>query len=388
LWQEEESHRARAPLDSRLRSLMSKTLTEADVVRLLTDPSPETRADTAAKIAQGLAVAKLTERERQLALDIVRTMMRDAEVRVREALSQNLKTSEDIPHDVALTLARDVESVALPMLEFSTVLTDEDLIEIVRRSSGKKQVAVARRKRVSPPVADALIDSHNNEAVATLVSNEGAELSEAALQRVIDSYGKEEAVHDSLVHRRNLPITVAERLVTLVSEHLREYLVTHHDLPATLATDLVMESRERATVNLLPPGAESADVMQLVEQLRVNGRLTPSLILRSLCMGDMQLFEASLAALAKTTVPNARILIHDGGALGFKSLYRRAGLPERLYPAFRVAVDVWRETDFDGRERDRERHVRRMIERILTQFEDVGQENLDYLLKKLHQLAA
>jgi len=367
---------------------MSKTLTEADVVRLLTDPSPETRADTAAKIAQGLAVAKLTERERQLALDIVRTMMRDAEVRVREALSQNLKTSEDIPHDVALTLARDVESVALPMLEFSTVLTDEDLIEIVRRSSGKKQVAVARRKRVSPPVADALIDSHNNEAVATLVSNEGAELSEAALQRVIDSYGKEEAVHDSLVHRRNLPITVAERLVTLVSEHLREYLVTHHDLPATLATDLVMESRERATVNLLPPGAESADVMQLVEQLRVNGRLTPSLILRSLCMGDMQLFEASLAALAKTTVPNARILIHDGGALGFKSLYRRAGLPERLYPAFRVAVDVWRETDFDGRERDRERHVRRMIERILTQFEDVGQENLDYLLKKLHQLAA
>ena len=29
-----------------------------------------------------------------------------------------------------------------------------------------------------------------------------------------------------------------------------------------------------------------------------------------------------------------------------------------------------------------------MIERILTQFEDVGQENLDYLLKKLGQLAA
>jgi uncharacterized protein (DUF2336 family) len=367
---------------------MSATLTEADVVRLLTDPSGDTRAVTAEKIAKGLAATALTERERQLAMDIVRAMVKDAEVRVREALSRNLKTSHDLPHDVAVTLARDVESVALPMLEFSTVLTDEDLVEIVRRSSGQKQVAVARRKTVSATVAEALIESRNGEAVATLVGNEGAELSEAALQRVIDSYGDDQDVQGSLVHRRDLSITVAERLVALVSESLREYLVTHHDLPAAVATDLVLESRERATVSLLPPGAESADVEQLVHQLRVNGRLTPSLMLRSLCMGDMALFEASLAALARTSIDNARILIHDGGNLGLKSLYMRAGLPERLYPAFRVAVDVWGETDFDGGDRDRERHMCRMIERILTQFEDVGQENLDYLLKKLNQLAA
>ncbi len=367
---------------------MSATLTEADVVRLLTDPSGDTRAVTAEKIAKGIGSAALTERERVLAMDIVRAMVKDAEVRVREALSRNLKTSHDLPHDVAVSLARDVESVALPMLEFSTVLTDADLVEIVRRSSGSKQVAVARRKTVSATVAEALIESNNREAVATLVGNDGADLSEAALQRVIDSYGGHQAVQGSLVHRRDLPITVAERLVALVSESLREYLVTHHDLPAAMATDLVLESRERATVSLLPPGAESADVEQLVHQLRVNGRLTPSLMLRSLCMGDMALFEASLAALARTSIDNARILIHDGGNLGLKSLYMRAGLPERLYPAFRVAVDVWGETDFDGLERDRERHMCRMIERILTQFEDVGQENLDYLLKKLNQLAA
>lgn len=367
---------------------MATTLSEADVVRLLTDPSGDTRAVTAEKIAQGLGSTALTDRERQLAFEIVREMVKDAEVRVREALSRNLKSTHDLPHDVALILARDVESVALPMLEFSTVLTDADLVDIVRRSNGSQQVAVARRKTVSAKVAEAVIDSRNGEAVATLVSNPGAELSEAALQRVIDSYGSEAAVQGSLVHRRDLPITVAERLVALVSETLREYLVTHHDLPSAMATDLVLESRERATVSLLPPGAESADVEQLVHQLRVNGRLTPSLMLRSLCMGDMHLFEASLAALARTSLNNARILIHDGGNLGLKSLYMRAGLPERLYPAFRVAVDVWAETDFDGLERDRERHVCRMIERILTQFEDVGQENLDYLLKKLNHLAA
>jgi hypothetical protein len=49
----------------------------------------------------------------------------------------------------------------------------------------------------------------------------------------------------------------------------------------------------------------------------------------------------------------------------------------------RVAVDVVRGTEFDGGERDRERYRSRVITRILTQFEDLPQEDLDYLLDKL-----
>src|SRR3990172_12507783 len=261
---------------------MKNNLTQADVARLLSDPSAETRAETAAKIAAQFNGPTLNEGERRLAEEIFRFMVRDAEIRVREALSRNLKSSRELPRDVALALARDVESVALPMLEASVVLTDMDLIEIIRGASPGKQVAIARLPTVSGPVADALIDSRNGEAVATLVGNDGADLTEEALQRVIDSYGDEESVQGSLVHRANLPITVAERLVATVSDNLREYLVAHHELPAAVASDLILESRERATVSLLPPGAHSADVEQLVRQLQVNNRLTPSLILRAI----------------------------------------------------------------------------------------------------------
>ena len=71
-----------------------------------------------------------------------------------------------------------------------------------------------------------------------------------------------------------------------------------------------------------------------------------------------------------------------------KSLYAYSGLPKELYPAFRVAIDVARETPFDGGENDRERHRRRSLERILTQFEQIGAEDLDYLLAKLQEKAA
>jgi len=58
-------------------------------------------------------------------------------------------------------------------------------------------------------------------------------------------------------------------------------------------------------------------------------------------------------------------------------------MPPRLLAAVRVAVDVVRGTEFDGGDRDRERYRSRVITRILTQFEDLPQEDLDYLLDKL-----
>jgi uncharacterized protein (DUF2336 family) len=367
---------------------MTAFLSQADVSRLLADPSEDSRAGTASKLAKQLDQSDLTEAERKLAIEIIRIMAKDAAVRVREALSHNLKHSKELPHDVANALARDVESVAMPILEFSEILTDADLISIVKSAGGAKQIAVARRAAVSGEVAHALIETKNVEAVATLVGNEGAALSETHLARVIDDYGAIDAVQDSLVHRAKLPATIAEQLVTKVSENLRQYLVSHHELPANLAADLVMESRERATVGLLGPGAETVDVMQLVRQLKAGGRLTPTLILRSLCMGDIAFFEAAMAVMSRTPIVNARLLIHDQGSLGLKSLYTRTGMPDRLYPAFRVALDVVRETEGDARDEDRRRYVSRMIERILTQYEDIGQDNIDYLLNKLTQYAA
>ena len=65
----------------------------------------------------------------------------------------------------------------------------------------------------------------------------------------------------------------------------------------------------------------------------------------------------------------------------------KAGMPRQLHAAFRVAVEVARETHLDGEDGDRDRYRRRMIERILTQYEDLAVEDVDYLLGKLGNMA-
>jgi uncharacterized protein (DUF2336 family) len=330
--------------------------------------------------------------ERKIATEIFRVMVKDAEVRVREALSKNLKESAELPHDIARNLAADVDSVSLPMLEFSAVLTDVDLVEIVRQQGAEKQKAIARRTVVSESVADALVDHGNEEVVVTLVGNEGARISEPALQKVVEKHGDSEAVQAPLVHRARLPVTVSERLVSKLSDSLRDYLVSRHELPPSMASDLVLETRERATVGLLQPGQDDVDVELLVEQLHTNGRLTPSLILRAICVGDIGFMEASLAALARIPIVNARILVHDEGRMGLKSVYDKAGLPAAFYPAFRAAIDVADQTEYDGEEHDQERFARRMLERIMTQVETIGdnlgEENVDYLMAKLNRITS
>lgn len=272
-------------------------LSQDDVVRLLTNPSGEARAATAAKIAAGFGKDELAPGERKIAEEIFRLMVRDAEVRVREALAENLKHARDMPHEVAMALAKDVDRVAEPILKFSEVLTDGDLIEIIRTQGPAKQTAIAGRSAVSEAVSASLIETHNEAVVQTLVANEGAAISEKSLQQMVDEFGGREGVQAAMVHRPKLPVTVAERLVTLVSEKLKTELMSRHELPAALATDLLLQSRERAVIGISSE-AEEQEVLTLVRQMRTHGRLTPSIVLRAAVMGDITFLEAALAELA------------------------------------------------------------------------------------------
>ena len=369
--------------------MTNKKLTKEDVSKLLSDPSAETRADMAAKIAGDFDANALSENERRLAEEIFHVMVKDAEVRVREALALNLKENAGVPHDVALSLAKDVETVALPMLRFSEVLTDEDLIQIVASQSPAKQVAIAKRAQVSEGVSEALVDAGNEEAVTSLVANVGAEISEKSLQKVVDDLGEREAIQDAMVHRPSLPVAVSERLVTVVSEKFLGELIKRRDLPEDVVTDMILQARERAVISL-STDSDEADVGTLVRQLNENGRLTPSIMLRGLCMGDLTFFEAALAELAGVSLANARQLIHDSGSLGLRTICRQANIPTQQLVAVRAAIDVSEEMEYDGREHDRERYSRRMIELIMTQYDDLGVEfessDLNYLLRKMSEL--
>jgi uncharacterized protein (DUF2336 family) len=361
---------------------MPTSLSAQDVARLMSEPSPANRADLAGKVAAGLAGGGLSVSELAIAHDVVRLLARDVEATVRTTLSHALRHFPELPADVALGLANDVEAVALPILADSLVLGEADLIRIVRGGSAAKQFAIAGRPDVTEALSDALIDHGTEPAVTRLMGNAAARIAEDGFGRALARFGAGQTVPETMARRETLPPSVAERLAYLVSSALQAHLVRVHDLRPETAADIVIASREHAALTL-SRGAADGDLRDMVMQMRQNGRLTPSLILRALCSGDIAFFEAAMAALAGVPLANAQILIHDPSRKGTAALYRKAAMPEALYETIVAGLDTVAETGFDGEPRDMERFRARIIARVLTKVDEVDPSDADYLVGKL-----
>ncbi len=361
---------------------MSGALTQSDVARLLAEPSPDVRAEIAQKVSVTLAGGDIEPDEIAMAQDIVRILARDVEVRVRAAVAQNLRHARTLPRDVALKLAQDIDTVALPILSDSLVLTEDDLRQIIRLGSGAKQQAIAGRSDLTEAVSHALITEAEAPAVVTLMANKTAKIADHSLDHAVTRFANDDRVKRAMVHRHALPLAVSERLVHMVSQELQAHLVRHHALPPAIAADIVLSSREQEIIHL-SLGASDGSLRRMVAQMHQNGRLTPGLILRALCTGDVAFFEAALATRADVPVGNAQTLIHDPSRRGLAALYAKAGMPEALYPVVRTAIEVVDETGFDGNERDLERFRARVISRVLTTVDDLDPVEADYLVAKL-----
>ena len=357
-------------------------LTEVDIRRLVKAEDEEERAAAAHKLCRAIDKNELDPVEREAAQKIMRVLAADAAELVRRALAVTLKSSDLLPRDVAQKLARDVDTIALPIIGFSPVFSDEDLIEVIRVGDAARQTAVAGRPFVSRDLGEVIAAEGVEAAVRTLAANDNADVSERAMSISVDRFPEGDVV-TALAYRKVLPVTITERLIELASVAVREHLVSRHALSADTAIRLATGARERATVDLIDQASASQDLPAFAAQLNARKALTPSLLLRALARGVMPLFEHGVAELSGVPHQRAWLMIHDAGPLGLKAIYDRAGLPPRLFPAFRAGVDSWRDMIAEDAGLDRDRFQQRMLERFLTQRPHAGREDTAYLLEKL-----
>lgn len=364
-------------------SISRARLTDADIRRLVKSRDADDRATAAHKLCRTMDRGELTDRDREAAQKIIRVMSEDAAELVRRALAITLRASPLLPRDVALRLARDVDSVALPVISASPAFRDEDLVEIVRAGSAARQVAVAERPWVSRDVGEAIAADGAEAAVRTLCANDNADVSEQAMGSALRRFPASADIVTALAYRRVLPLRITERLVELASDAVREHLVSRHALAPEIAIRLAQGARERATVDLIDQASASQDITDFCARLNARKALTASLLLRALARGAMTFFEHGVAELSGVKHQRAWLMIHDSGPLGLKAIYDRAGLPPRLFQAFRAGVDTWRMLQLEDGALDPERFQERMLERFLTQRPQAPRDDTAYLLERL-----
>lgn len=361
--------------------------TEDDIRILVRGPTDDERAVAAHRLCRRMEQVTLTEQERIAANEVMRLMAADAAEIVRRALAVTLRGSTIVPRDVAMKLAKDVESIAAPVLTFSPAFSDRDLAELVRDASVAKQIAIAHRASLGEGVTNALSTHGCLEAIKIAVANDQASFSAFGLETALDRFGADQGLATGMAYRKLLPLSVAERLVDLVSDQVRQHLVDRHALSPETAMRIALGAQERATVDLVDQAGRAADMPAFVAHLHRQARLTPSLMLRALAQGHISFFEHALAVLAGVPHHRAWLLVHDAGPLGLRAIYERAALPPRLLPVFRAAVDTYHGLAAEAGLADMARFQSTMLERFLTQPGAAPREDMDYLIDRLDHLS-
>ncbi len=146
------------------------------------DADPSVRGDLAQKIARlapGLSSDE-QDRLRRITYETLELLARDQITRVRQILAEALKDVAFAPPQVIRQLAHDSDlAVASPILEYSPVLSDEDLLEIIQGSPVTGALsAISRRRTVGPSIAEGIARTDDIDAIAILLANPSAQIRE------------------------------------------------------------------------------------------------------------------------------------------------------------------------------------------------------------------
>ncbi|MBF0247072.1 MAG: DUF2336 domain-containing protein [Alphaproteobacteria bacterium] len=299
---------------------------------LLRDNDDGVRFNLAGKIASlvpELGVEELAA-VREAAHEVLMALARDQATRVRRILSETLRDIADAPPDLINKLARDVELVVCaPVLEFSPVLTDQDLLDIINSSPVKGALsAVSRRKAVSEPVSDAITDAGDPDAIGDLLANPTAQIREDTLDRIIEDSRDRDAWHDALANRPRLSRRAVLKLAEFVAEHLVLALSGRRDLDPGVVEAVHEEfSRRMEAAERTRAKHEGGPPEERVQRLFAQNRLNDQSVREAAQSGDRSFVVAALALLSHSPKAAVNTVVVDlATPKGVLALCWKAGL--------------------------------------------------------------
>lgn len=310
---------------------------------LAKDQDEIVRGGLAAKIAQlapGLSPEE-SNKIRSQTYEALETLARDQITQVRALLSEALKDVVDAPSDVIKLLANDIEiAVSGPVLEYSPVLSDADLVEILERGPATGGVAaIARRQKISENLSDAIIGTDDVEGIADLLGNTSAQIREEALDELIDRSRDVELWQAPLVARPLLPNGAAERMAGFLASNLLDALRDRGDLDnKTLeaVTGIVkgrISGRGESIKKAVAPGFDFLKVdppLETAARLLEADKLKTDVILKALRAGDHAFVFAALIVLADVNLHVARKIFVEKSPAGIVALIGKAKLPAEM----------------------------------------------------------
>ena len=296
---------------------------------LLLEKGEDALIKVARRVGESLTTENVPDAERRAADALARHLVSDTVERVRAELSKAVKHSKYLARDVALKIARDVDSVACPFLEVTEIFSEDDWQELVVTISRGARIAVAGRTSISEGVAIALAQTGDPEVAQTLVDNDATPVTTAVCQALIKQFEVSTWVLDKLADRTDLSAEIAAELIPKVSAAAYGKLSKLHNLPDHIAP-ITFEAEILTLLRLIRKTPETR-LLGLVHHLQQENKLTHHLLMAALRDECLAFFEAALSILSGLRLQKVRSVVRYGEVGPLNGLLSQASVPYSIY---------------------------------------------------------
>jgi uncharacterized protein (DUF2336 family) len=204
-------------------------------------PAQETeKAELARSLLDMMAAGDGQPQERALAADTLLRMLPQLPARTRTILAERLSIMEAPPPFLVSRLIAEPDlAIAGPLLEDCSHISDEDLFTLIQAGDPAKCRLLARRRKISRPVAEALARSEDLSVLLTLVRNQGAEIPSEGYTALAAKVGDNPDLLAPLCTRGDLPVHFAFELFWLAPAQLRRYLLSRFLTDSEMLTKIL-----------------------------------------------------------------------------------------------------------------------------------------------------
>jgi len=281
--------------------------------------------------------------------DIFLALTAQAEREIRLVLAERLADADWAPPALINMLALDEIEIARPVITSSPLLKDADLIRLLVEATLEHQIAVARRPGLSRSVTDVIVERGEAVTMTALASNRTADISEAALHRLVEESRRLAGLRAPLSRHPRLNEALAQELYQWVGQALRQSIGERFRIDDRLLNGAVQDASAALARNggwrAVPISGRKEDggdrhemERRLVDKLQAAGQLRPGLLVRALREHRLVLFEQTLAALGGFTSPQVHAAIRAPTAEPLYLACIAVGVDRAVFPSLLVEV--------------------------------------------------
>ncbi len=263
---------------------------------LASDKQPQAKSELMAAISELLEM-ELSPREAELVADVMIELLSQAELEMRQALSVRLAALDNVPLRLVLQMASDEISVADTVIRKSSVLSDLDLIYIIKSKGSEYWQAVAQREEINDPVVNMLVDTGDLETAVRLAENMGIALNEYAVDALANMAQNSDRLAKPLLRREEVSPTLAQKLYQFVGAELKSFIKEEYGIEHGSIADAVDDVLLEFVASTEGGHEFSPSIVMLKDAARQKekGLLTVKVMLESLRRGQIMPFVAQIS---------------------------------------------------------------------------------------------